>query len=312
MPENNSLFAKQIKNEARRLGFGDCGISRAEFLPEEAVCLEKWLRSKKNGTMNYMANNFDKRLDPSKLVENARSVISLIHNYRPKVSQPQNTFQIAKFAHGEDYHKVLKDKMFALLKWINENIKICNGRVFVDSAPVLDRAWAKRSGLGWIGKSTNLITPEFGSYVFISEIIIDIELAYDLPNEENCGACSRCIDACPTGAIVEPYVVDARKCNSFITIENSEEITESQSQKLGNNIFGCDICLDVCPHNKITPPTLETRFQPTDNLFGMTKENWINLSPETFNVLFKKTPVRRVKYAGLMRNIQTIAKTTPT
>ncbi len=295
-------YSELIKTEAKCLGFESCGISKARFLEEEAKNLESWLNNNLNAEMSYMSNNFDKRLDPTLLVDNAKSVISLAINYYPEKQQINDTFKISKYAYGEDYHLVVKDKLHKLFKYINDNITPISGRVFTDSAPVLEHAWAKLSGLGWIGKNSNLIIPKHGSYFFIAELIIDLELEYDTSINEMCGNCTKCIDSCPTEAIIKPYVVDSKKCISYLTIEYKGKLNETSN--LSNNyIFGCDICLDVCPFNRFAKPNTEKKFQPNIDLLQLNKNDWQNLTKEKFNLLFKKSAIKRTKYHGLMRNI---------
>ena len=293
-----------IKTEAKRLGFLSCGISKAEFLEEEAPRLEKWLNNNMQGEMRYMENHFDKRLDPTKLVEGSKSVVSLIYNYYPKQQLSNSDYKISKYAYGTDYHYVIKDKLKALMTIIQEEIGEVNGRVFVDSAPVLDKVWAARSGLGWMGKHTNLITKQVGSYYFIAELIIDLKLDYDTPVTDHCGSCTACIDACPTDAIVEPYVVDGSKCISYFTIELKEAIPESYKGKFDNWMFGCDVCQDVCPWNRFSKSHNEPLFNPNPKLLSMNNKDWQELTHEVFNSIFKDSAVKRTKYSGLKRNIQ--------
>lgn len=285
-----------------------CGVSKAEFLEEEAPRLENWLNQNMHGKMHYMENHFDKRLDPRLLVEGAKSVVSLLLNYFPEEQQPTNesTLKVSKYAYGTDYHFVIKDKLKELLHYINEEIGEVGGRCFVDSAPVLDKAWAKKSGLGWIGKNSNLITPQVGSFYFIAELIIDIELEYDGPIKDYCGSCTRCIDACPTDAIVDPYKVDGSKCISYFTIELKDQLPQEMNGKFGNWIFGCDICQDVCPWNRFSKPHTEKAFAPHPALHSMNKNDWQELTHEVFSQLFKKSAVKRTGYNGLMRNVQFI------
>jgi epoxyqueuosine reductase len=296
----------QIKKIATDLGFSYCGISKAEFLSEEAPRLEEWLKRNYQGKMNYLENHFDKRLDPTLLVPGAKSIISLIYNYYPEkdlVDTNPESFKIAKYAYGEDYHKVVKDKLKIFLDRIEEEVGAVNGRAFVDSAPVHERAWAKKSGLGWIGKNSLLLNRTMGSFFFLAELILDLELDYDLPIKDYCGTCTACIDACPTNAIAEPYVVDGSKCISYFTIELKEEIPASVKGKFENWIFGCDICQDVCPWNSFSKPHSEPRFAPPDNLEKMTQNDWSEITEEVFKTLFKNSPVKRTKFEGLKRNI---------
>lgn len=301
----NVNYAQQIKSESQRLGFDYCGISKADFLEEEAPRLENWLNNNMHGQMSYMQNHFDKRLDPRLLVPGAKSVISLLLNYYPSEKQNDETApKISKYAFGEDYHFVIKEKLNQLLEFIRENIGDVDGRVFVDSAPVMDKAWAKKSGLGWIGKNSNLINKNSGSFYFIAELIIDLELEQDGPVKDYCGTCTRCIDACPTDAIVAPYVVDGSKCISYFTIELKENIPNEVKGKFDNWTFGCDICQDVCPWNRFSKPHKEKHFQPKDDLLGMTKSDWEELTEETFKRVFKNSAVKRTKFNGLKRNLE--------
>ena len=293
-----------IKEQAKILGFCACGISKAELLNQDKQFLKTWLDRSLNASMHYMENNFEKRTDPRQLLPGAKSVISVALNYYPKEQQKDTKSPvISKYAYGTDYHFVLKDKLKILLSFINKNIAKANGRVFVDSAPVLDRAWAARAGIGWIGKNTNLIVPETGSFVFIGELIVDIELAVDTPIEDRCGSCTKCISACPTNALIVPYLLDSNRCISYLTIENKEEISSSFKGKFENRVFGCDICQDVCPWNSKAKPTQEKAFKPNKKLLELSKEEWHNLDEETYHEIFKKTAVKRAKYSGLRRNI---------
>jgi epoxyqueuosine reductase len=293
-----------IKSEAKRLGFLSCGISKAGFLEEEAPRLEKWLNNNMQGEMRYMENHFDKRLDTTKLVEDSKSVISLLLNYYPEETQHQNTFKVSKYAYGNDYHFVIKDKLKQLLQFIQETIGDVHGRAFVDSAPVLDKAWAAKSGLGWIGKHSNLLTQQVGSFYFIAELIIDLELEYDLPTTDHCGTCTKCIDACPTQAITEPYVVDGSKCISYFTIELKEKIPTEMKGKFDDWVFGCDVCQDVCPWNRFSKTHNEPLFNPHPELLSMTKKDWEDITDDVFKSIFKNSAVKRTKFEGLQRNIQ--------
>lgn len=292
-----------LKAEAQRLGFLSCGFSKAEFLEEEAPRLEKWLKQGMQGEMRYMENHFDKRLDPRKLVDGAKSVISLLLNYYPTRQQEEGTYKISKYAYGKDYHQVIKAKLRELHAFINREIGEVNGRAFVDSAPVLDKAWAARSGLGWIGKHSNLLTQQTGSFYFIAELIVDLELEYDHPVTDHCGTCTACIDACPTQAIVQPYVVDGSKCISYLTIELREEIPSSFKDKMDDWIFGCDVCQDVCPWNRFSRPHSEPLFDPHPDLLEMSKKDWAEITEEVFRNVFKGSAVKRTKFSGLKRNI---------
>jgi len=297
-------WTNQIKTEAKRLGFLSCGISKARFLEEEAPRLEKWLKNNMHGEMQYMENHFDKRLDPTKLVEDSKSVISLLLNYYPSETQTENSFKLSKYAYGTDYHFVIKDKLKSLLNYIQEEIGEVHGRAFVDSAPVLDKAWAAKSGLGWIGKHSNLLTQQVGSFYFIAELIIDLELDYDLPTTDHCGTCTKCIDACPTQAITEPYVVDGSKCISYFTIELKESIPTEFKGKFDDWMFGCDVCQDVCPWNRFSKSHNEPLFNPHPELLSMTKKDWEEITEDVFKKIFKDSAVKRTKFEGLKRNIQ--------
>ena len=310
MPIPRNQYSSAIKNESARLGFSYCGISKADFLEEEAPRLEQWLLQNMHGKMKYMQNHFDKRLDPRILVPGARSVISLLCNYYSDEKQEDAAPGISMYAFGNDYHFVVKEKMRALLEFIHENIGEVHGRIFVDSAPVMERAWAMKSGLGWIGKNTNLISKQSGSYFFIAEIISDLELDADAPIEDFCGTCSRCIDACPTDAIIKPYVVDGSKCISYFTIELKEEIPESYRGKMDDWIFGCDVCQEVCPWNRFSKPHQETQFHPSQEILQTDYEGWIDMSKEIFESLFKDSPLMRTGFSGIKRNLEFIRKKT--
>ncbi|MEI6594403.1 MAG: tRNA epoxyqueuosine(34) reductase QueG [Bacteroidota bacterium] len=306
---NKSTYTKLIKQKAKELGFDYCGISKAEFLEDEAPRLESWLKNNMHGQMDYMQNHFDMRLDPRLLVDDAKSVISLSYNYYTDKKQKDSLApKISKYAFGEDYHFVLREKLTELYTYIKEQIGEVNGRTFVDSAPVLDRAWAKRSGLGWIGKNANLINKKSGSFYFLCEAIIDLELEYDSPVTDHCGTCTACIDACPTDAIVEPFKVDGSKCISYFTIELKENIPLEMKGKFENWAFGCDICQDVCPWNRFSSIHHEERFEPSTQLLNMTKVEWENLDEIIFKDLFKKSAIKRTKYNGLVRNIVFLKK----
>ncbi len=302
-------YSQFIKDQAIRLGFSSCGIAKATFLEEEAPKLETWLRSDFHGKMGYMENHFDKRLDPTLLVEGAKSVISLSYNYFPSEVQKGNTYKIAKYAYGEDYHHVVKDKLFQLLEIMRDEIGEINGRCFVDSAPVMERAWAERAGLGWQGKNTLLIQKKKGSFFFLAELIIDLDLEYDHPfTTDHCGNCTKCIDACPTQAILPNSTIDAKKCISYLTIELRDNIPTEFKDKMQDWMFGCDICQDVCPWNRASKPNTETLFQPKENMLEITKQDWEELTEETFKKVFKKSAVKRTKYSGLIRNVKLLSK----
>jgi len=298
-----SKYSTLIKTEAKRLGFLSCGISKAGFLEEEAPRLEKWLNKNMHGQMQYMKNHFDKRLDPTKLVEDSKSVISLLLNYYPSQEQTANSYKLSKYAYGTDYHFVIKDKLKLLLSFIQEEIGDVHGRAFVDSAPVLDKAWAAKSSLGWIGKNSNLLTQQVGSFFFIAELIIDLELEYDLPTTDHCGTCTACIDACPTQAIIEPYVVDGSKCISYLTIELKDNIPSEFKGKMDDWMFGCDVCQDVCPWNRFSKPHNEPLFNPNPDLLSITKKDWEEITEDIFTKIFKNSAVKRTKFYGLKRNI---------
>jgi epoxyqueuosine reductase len=302
-------YAKLIKAEANRLGFTACGISKAAFLEEEAPRLSQWLKENRNGKMAYMENHFDMRLDPTLLVPGAKSVVSLLYNYHnPEKLFGSDQLKISTYAYGEDYHKVVKDKLFELFQFIQDKIGEVGGRVFVDSAPVLEKAWAQKSGLGWLGKNGNIIHKKAGSYFFLSELILDVELAEDVATTDHCGTCTACIDACPTEAIYAPHQVDGSKCISYLTIELKDEIPASFKNKTENWIFGCDICMDVCPWNRFAKKHQEPRFEPNPQLREMNKQDWEEITEDIFKKLFKNSPVQRTKYNGLKRNIDFILK----
>ena len=294
-----------IKAEATRLGFDFCGVSKAAFLEAEAPRLETWLNQNYHGKMGYMANHFDKRLDPRKLVEGAKSVVTLLLNYYPEYRLPDGSddLKISKYAYGEDYHFVMKDKLKVLMAFIQAEIGAVGGRVFVDSAPVMDKAWAKQSGAGWVGKHTNVISRDMGSFFFIGELILDLELIPDGPIADYCGTCTRCIDACPTDAISEPYVVDGSKCISYFTIELKDAIPPEVKGQFDNWVFGCDICQDVCPWNRFARPHQTPAFDPNQSLQTMKKTDWEEITEVVFGELFRRSAVKRTKLNGLRRNI---------
>ena len=302
-------YSQLIKQKAEKFGFQSCGISKAEFLEEEAPRLEAWLNKGYHGEMNYMENHFDKRLNPTLLVDGAKSVISLSYNYFPKVKIDEiNNFKISKYAYGEDYHEVIKDILKNMVAELQEEIGEFGFRVFVDSAPVLEKAWARKSGLGWVGKNANLITKKHGSFYFLAEIICDLELDYDLAVTDHCGSCRACIDACPTQAIVSDRIVDGSKCISYATIELKNEIPDYFNGKMNDWIFGCDVCQDVCPWNRFSAPTLQEKFAPNFQKLNFRKNEWKELTQELFSEIFKKSAVKRTKFSGLMRNISFLPK----
>ena len=297
-----------IKQEALRLGFLSCGISKAGFLEEEAPRLENWLNNNMQGQMSYMENHFDKRLNPTLLVDDAKSVISLLLNYYPSELQNEDSYKISKYAYGQDYHHVIKEKLNELLHFIQTEIGEVSGRAFVDSAPVLDKAWAAKSGLGWVGKNSNLITQKVGSFYFIAELIIDLELDYDTPTTDHCGSCTACLDACPTEAIVSPYVVDGSKCISYFTIELKDNLPQEMKGKFDDWMFGCDVCQEVCPWNRFSKPHNEPLFQSSPDILNFSKSDWEEITVDTFQKVFKNSAVKRTKYEGLLRNINFLKK----
>lgn len=304
---NTENHTRIIKQKTQELGFFFCGISNAEYLEEEAPKLEEWLKRSYNGKMGYMENHFDKRLDPRLLVDDAKSVVSLLLNYFPDQSeaQCQDAPKLSKYAYGEDYHFVIKDKLKTLMQFIQDEIGEVGGRIFVDSAPVMDKVWAKKSGLGWVGKNSNLIHPKHGSFFFIAELILDLKLVPDGPIKDYCGTCTKCIDECPTDAIVEPYLVDGSKCISYLTIELKDQIIPNEFKgKMDDWMFGCDICQDVCPWNRFSKPHNESRFDVKRELLKMNKNDWQDLTQEIFSNLFKNSAVKRTKFEGLERNIK--------
>lgn len=298
----------KIKSKASQLGFLDIGFAPVHQLEDEARRLESWLNNNHHGSMSYMENHFDKRIDPSKLVEGAKTVISLSYNYFTDKEFDQSELKISKYAYGRDYHKVVKKKLLKLLDFITDELGELNARCFVDSAPVLDKVWAEKSGLGWIGKNSNLISKKKGSFFFLGEIILDYDFKADIsPRTDHCGTCTRCIDYCPTEAIIKPYEVDGSKCISYLTIELKDEIIPKEfKDKMDNWIFGCDVCQDVCPWNRFSVLHEEEDFQPKMDLLKMTKKEWNQLNEDTFEKLFRSTPVKRTKFKGLERNIRFI------
>ena len=292
-----------IKSEAKRLGFLSCGISKSGFLEQEAPRLERWLNQNYQGELAYMANHFDKRLNPNLLVDGSKSVISLLLNYYPETTPDSDSYRISKYAYGQDYHTVIKDKLKELLFYIQNEIGEVNGRAFVDSAPVLDKAWAAKSGLGWIGKNSNLITQQVGSFYFIAELIVDLDLEYDTPTTDHCGTCTACLDACPTQAIVAPYVVDGSKCISYFTIELKNEMPTEMQGHWNDWIFGCDVCQDVCPWNRFSIQHNEPRFFANPDRLNFSKKEWKEMTAETFQAVFGKTPLMRAGLAHIQSSI---------
>ena len=308
MLDKKSYYSESIKSKAKALGFLSCGISKADFLEEEAPRLEQWLSQNYHGEMAYMANHFDKRLDPRVLVPGAKSVVSLLLNYHTEEKQTDvEAPKIASYAFGDDYHNVIKDKLKQLMSFIHKEIGEVEGRVFVDSAPVMDKAWAAKSGLGWIGKNTNLISKKAGSFFFIAELILDLELEHDLPTTDHCGSCTACIDACPTDALLAPYQIDGSKCISYVTIELKNEIPTDFQGKMDNWAFGCDVCQTVCPWNRFATPHSEPALNPPSELLSLSKNEWEEMTQEVFSVIFKNSAIKRTKYEGLKRNIKFIS-----
>ncbi|MCW3161265.1 tRNA epoxyqueuosine(34) reductase QueG [Chryseobacterium oryctis] len=309
MNSSSEKYSQLIKAKAKSFGFQNCGISKADFLEEDALNLEKWLRNNFHGEMKYMENYFDKRLDPRLLVEGAKSVISLSYNYFPEeqISSLDN-FKISKYAYAEDYHEVIKDILREMIAELQQEIGEFGFRVFVDSAPVLERSWARKSGIGWVGKNANLITKQSGSFYFLAEIICDLDLISDHETTDHCGTCRKCIDACPTNAIVSEKIVDGSKCISYATIELKNEIPDYFKDKMDDWMFGCDVCQDVCPWNRFSLPHQQSKFKPNDTLKNFRKGEWKGLTQEMFSEIFRKSPVKRTKFAGLKRNIEFLDK----
>ncbi len=308
MTTSKAKNTKLIKAYAKNLGFMSCGISKADFLEEEAPRLEQWLNQNHQGNMTYMNNHFDKRLDPRILVPGAKSVVSLLLNYYTNETQEDpEAPKISKYAFGRDYHSVIKDKLKAFMKYIHSEIGEVDGRVFVDSAPVMDKAWAKKSGLGWIGKNTNLISKKTGSFFFIAELIIDLELEYDHPTTDHCGSCTACIDACPTEALIAPYKIDGSKCVSYLTIELKDQIPSEFKGKMDKWVFGCDACQTVCPWNRFSKQNNEASFDSSRELLTLNKKDWEEMTEDVFETLFQNSAVKRTKYKGLKRNIKFIS-----
>ena len=299
-----------IKKTATTLGFEHCGIAKAQKLDEDAARLEKWLAKGMHGNMHYMEKHFDMRVDPARLVQGAKSVITLLKNYSPSLQQNNNTPKISKYAFGKDYHEVIRSKLNELIHLIKENIGEINGRGFVDSAPVLERTWATKSGLGWIGKNGNLINKQTGSFYFIATLITDLELEYDDPfAKDYCGTCTKCIDACPTDAILPDKVVDGSKCISYFTIELKEMLIPGEMKgKFDNWMFGCDTCQDVCPWNRFSKPTTEINFTPIPEILNLSTKEWENMPEASFKKIFSNSPLSRAKYKGIQRNLKFIKK----
>lgn len=297
-----------IKQFSKQLGFDYCGIAKAERLDEDAKRLEQWLNKNMHGSMRYMANHFDLRVDPTKLVPGAKSVITLMLNYYPSAKQSTDTPKISKYAYGEDYHEVIREKLKELMKLIKVSVGEINGRGFVDSAPVLERTWAVKSGLGWVGKNGNLISKQNGSFFFIATLICDLELEYDAPFvKDYCGTCTKCIESCPTDAILPDKVVDGSKCISYFTIELKDAlIDENMKGKFENWMFGCDVCQDVCPWNRFSKPTSEYAFTPIPEILNLSTKDWEAMSEETFRKIFQHSPLKRTKFAGIQRNLKFI------
>ena len=309
-----ALPTQELKKEAFRLGFDACGISRADALGIEARRLEQWLREDLHGLMTWMENHFDKRTDPRKLVDGAQSIISVLHNYYQsrKHKKEEHIGKISRYAWGDDYHLIMKEKLSELYHWLDNRFGGISGRVFVDSAPVMDKVWAQRGGLGWIGKHTNLINRSLGSFFFIGELIVDVPLVPDEKTPDYCGTCRRCIDACPTGAIFQPYTVDANRCISYLTIEfRGQDIPKSLKPKVQNWIFGCDICQDVCPWNKFSQPATETRYRPRLGMIDTPLEEYASMNIDIFRKRFRKNPVKRSKFKGFKRNVRVALDNVP-
>ncbi|MFP3860075.1 MAG: tRNA epoxyqueuosine(34) reductase QueG [Bacteroidales bacterium] len=305
MPDDRKKQSEIIKAMAKKHGFDDCGISEAVPLNKEANYLKQWLRENRHGEMQFMNNYFEKRTNPAKLVPGTKSIVSVIHNYYPGSPEPSDTYKISKYAYGRDYHKVVKKKLKGLFKSIQENIgEEITGRYFVDSAPVMEKVWAEKAGLGWIGKNTNLITKKHGSYVFLGEIFLNIELEYDnRPVKDYCGSCKKCIEACPTNALYAPYHIDASRCISYLTIEKKGQLPPQMKDLLNDWIFGCDICQNVCPWNQNLSVHQEPELKPHPAIFELSKNDWEHLSQDKYNELFDRSAIKRTGYRGLLRNI---------
>lgn len=305
-----SNYTSWIKNRAAALGFSYCGIAKAEPLDEDARRLETWLSKGMHGQMHYMENHFDLRVDPARLVPGARSVITLLLNYFPAARQREDAPKISKYAYGNDYHEIIRQKLHTLIDSIKQEIGDINGRGFVDSAPVLERSWALKSGLGWIGKNGNLITKNNGSFFFIATLICDLQLEYDSPfANDYCGSCTKCIDHCPTEAILPNKTIDGSKCISYFTIELKEELLpSSMKNKFNNWMFGCDVCQDVCPWNRFSKATTETAFTPLPEILNLSTKEWMELTEDHFKTIFKHSPLKRTKFKGIQRNLKFISQ----
>jgi epoxyqueuosine reductase len=301
-------YTQMIKAEALRIGFLSCGIAKADFLEDEAINLDSWLNNNYHGEMKYMENHFDKRLDPRLLVNDAKSVISLSYNYFPTQSQRNDSYKIAKYSYGQDYHHVIKSKLKELSVFIQDTIGEVKGRAFVDSAPIMERSWAAKSGIGWKGKNSLVIQKQQGSFFFLSELVVDLDLEYDTPMTDHCGTCTKCIDACPTSAILPNNTLDGSKCISYFTIELKDNIPNEFKDQFDNWAFGCDICQDVCPWNRFSKPHNEPLFTPKPELLSMNKKDWEEITEDVFSKVFKKSAVKRTKFSGLQRNISFLKK----
>lgn len=300
----NDQLASSIKAKALELGFMLCGFSKAQELTKEAHQLEAWLNANHNGEMGWMENYFDLRIDPRKLFPGAKTIVSVALNYYPKQEQIEESFKISKYAYGKDYHFVIKEKLRKLLDYIQEQVGEVSGRAFVDSAPIMDKVWAGRSGLTWQGKNTNAINPKHGSFFFLGELVLDIEIPVSQPIKDYCGTCTKCIEACPTDALIEPYKIDGSKCISYYTIELKNELPNGLNEQFSDWMFGCDICQDVCPWNRFSKAHSEPWFEPHSDLLGMKKNEWHELTKEVFQEIFRKSAVKRTKFEGLKRNIE--------
>ena len=308
MLNKTANYTAFIKQTSKELGFAFCGIAKATRLDDDARRLEEWLSKGMQGTMQYMENHFELRIDPTKLVPGAKSVITLMLNYYPSVKQKEDAAKVSKYAYGRDYHEVIREKLNLFIQLIKENMGDINGRGFVDSAPVLERTWAQQSGLGWVGKNGNLINKQSGSFFFIATLICDLDLEYDAPfAKDYCGTCTRCIDECPTNAILPDKIIDGSKCISYFTIELKDAlIDENMKGKFDNWMFGCDTCQDVCPWNRFSKPTTETNFTPIPEILNLSTKEWNEMSEETFKEVFKHSPLKRTKFAGIQRNLKFI------